>query len=144
MMRFIKSNPVERIYVFEIARLGRTFIDTLNKVVELEERGINVISLSPAESWTTTADPNFRKLILVIISWVAQRERENLVERVKAGQARAIKEGQHIGRPRKKINWKEVETYLSRGLTLSAISRVINIPYTTLLRTYKEERRQEE
>jgi len=67
------------LYVFEISRLGRTFIDTLSIVNDLERRGFIVWSLSSQESWTRTEDRKLRELMLAIFSWVADRVRDNLV-----------------------------------------------------------------
>jgi putative DNA-invertase from lambdoid prophage Rac len=64
---------------------------------------------------------------------VAERERENLSERMKAGVARARKEGKHIGRPFREINWRKVDEYRAKGVSWSAVSRVTDIPYNTLL-----------
>ena len=91
MMQFIRDHVGEPItlYVFEISRLGRSFLDTLNMVRTLEESGIRVWSLSPAESWSRIDDKKLRDLMLSIFSWVADRERENLIERTKLGLARA-------------------------------------------------------
>ncbi len=71
MMEFISQNPVEKILLFEVSRLGRTFLDTLSLVKDLEERGIMVWSLSPTESWTRTEDRKIRDLMLAIFTWVA-------------------------------------------------------------------------
>jgi len=138
MLKFIKDNKVEELYVFEISRLGRSFSDTLVRVVEFEKSGVRVVSLSPAETWMKVADKNIRDLFLVIFAWVAERERENLIERTKAGQARARMDGKHIGRPCVEINWKKVDEYLEKGVSLSATGRLMNIPYTTLLRKHRE------
>ena len=98
-----------------------------------EECGVIVWSLPPKEAWTQTTDRSIRNLMFAIFSWVAERERENLNERTKAGVARARNEGKHIGRPFREINWKRVDEYREKGLSWSAISRVMDIPYNTLL-----------
>jgi DNA invertase Pin-like site-specific DNA recombinase len=71
--------------------------------------------------------------MLAIFSWVAERERENLSGRTKAGVTRARDEGKHIGRPFRKIDWRKVDEYRAKGLSWSAISRVMNILYNALL-----------
>jgi DNA invertase Pin-like site-specific DNA recombinase len=53
-------------------------------------------------------------------------------ERTKAGVARARNDGKHIGRPFREINWRKVE-YRAKGVSWSAVSRVMDIPYNTLL-----------
>jgi len=136
MMDFIQKNPEESItlYVFEISRLGRSFLETLNTVRSLEKSGIRVWSLSPAESWSRIDDKKLRDLMLSIFSWVADRERENLIERTKLGLARARAEGKHLGRPHRVIPWKRVKELQEKKISLAAISRILDIPYTTLYR----------
>jgi len=93
-----------------------------------------VWSLSPQEEWTQQTEPSIRNLMLAIFSWVAERERENLSERTKAGVARARSEGKHLGRPFRDINWRRVDELRDEGLSYSAISRVMDIPYSTLVK----------
>jgi len=129
------AHRVTTLYVFEISRIGRSFLETLDVVRGFEEEcGVIVWSLSSKEEWTQTTDRSIRNLMLAIFSWVAERERENLSERTKAGVARAREEGKHIGHPFREINWRKVEEYRKRGLSWSAISRVMDIPYNTLMR----------
>lgn len=138
MMEFIQKNSGDPItlYVFEISRLGRSFLETLNTVRNLEKSGIRVWSLSPAESWSRIDDKKLRDLMLSIFSWVADRERENLIERTKLGLARAKAEGKHLGRPHRIIPWKRVKELQDKDISLAAISRILDIPYTTLYRHY--------
>lgn len=142
MMQFIPDHHGEPItlYVFEISRLGRSFIETLNLVRTLEESGIRVWSLSPAESWSRIDDKKLRDLMLSIFSWVADRERENLIERTKLGIARARAEGTPLGRPKRSIPWKKVRELEEKKISLAAISRMLDIPYTTLYRHYAQKK----
>lgn len=137
---FIKDHGQEGglIYVFEISRLGRSFLDTLAIVNELEAGGFMVWSLSHQESWTRTENKKLRELMLAIFTWVSDQERANLIERTKAGQARAKAEGKNIGRPFREIPWKKVDELKGKKLTLSAVSRLLDIPYSTLLKRNKE------
>lgn len=145
MVSFIKAIPQDEdatLYVFEISRIGRSFLDTLNIVQEFEKAGVRVWSLSPAESWSRIEDHKLRDLMLSIFSWVADRERENLIERTKLGLARAKAEGKKLGRPERKIPTARVQELRAKGLTLTAVSRVLDIPYSTLRRNFTDERRQ--
>ena len=141
MMDFIKNVPdgeLTTLYVFEISRLGRSFLETLNTVRNFEKSGVRVWSLSPAESWSRIDDKKLRDLMLSIFSWVADRERENLIERTKLGLARAKAEGKHLGRPQRVIPWKRVRELQEKNISLAAISRILDIPYTTLYRQHAE------
>jgi len=131
---YVEKMHPERIYVYEISRLGRSMIETFSIIQELEKRGVMVIPVSEKERWLATTDKSVRNLIMAIFSWVAEREREMLIERTKNGLERAKKEGKKLGRPAKEINWKEVEKYREKGISYSAISRILDVPYPTLIR----------
>jgi len=127
----------EAIIVFAIDRVGRTMLDTVQTILELEERHISVISIK--EEWLQTLDSNIRKLILSILSWVAEFERRRIRER----QLSAWESGKQKGRP-KKVPDSTVEHYLKRygkaGLSLRAIWKIMkqsgyDISYETFRRT---------
>ncbi len=143
LLQYIEEhlNEVDGIVVFELSRIGRSFIETLNLVTELEKKGVRVISVSPQESWTTMESSEIRQLITMIFTWAADMERKNLIERTKQGIARARSEGKHIGRPKRKINWREFDKWRKKGLSVSAISRVMDIPYPTLIVKARERER---
>lgn len=134
LLEFIKNNKVERLYLFELSRLGRSFLETLRLFMEFEQKGIRVISLSQSESWTKIEDATMRELLVSIFAWVAEQERKHLIERTKAGLERAKAEGKKFGRPERKIDWKKVKKYRDKGLSYSAISRLMDIPYPTLIK----------
>jgi len=88
LLEYVRSHEITTLYVFEISRIGRSFLETLDVVRGLEEEcGVIVWSLSPKETWTQTTDRSIRNLMLAIFRWVAERERENLSERTKVGVA---------------------------------------------------------
>jgi DNA invertase Pin-like site-specific DNA recombinase len=61
------AHGVTTLYVFEISRIGRSFLETLDVVRRLEEEcGVIVWSLSPKESWTQTTDRSIQNLMLAI------------------------------------------------------------------------------
>lgn len=138
MLDYTESHPdVKYLVVFELSRLGRTLIETLNAINDLEERGIMVWSLSPNEAFTRNEDRSIRQLLVTIITWVAQRERENLIERTRAGLDRARADGKVLGRPRKAIDWAKVDDLRAEGRSWSEVSCVMQIPAMTLYRRRK-------
>ena len=109
------------IIAWSLDRLGRTMLDTLNTILELENRGYKVITVK--EEWLQSLNDNIRKLILSILSWVAEFERKRIRER----QEEAWRQGKQKGRP-PKIREEELEHYLNKYPTLSlrAITDLIN------------------
>jgi len=85
----------ECIVAWSLDRLGRTMLDTLNTIMELENKGYRVITVK--EEWLQTLDSNIRKLVLSILSWVAEFERRRIRER----QQEAWRQGKQKGRPPK-------------------------------------------
>ena len=112
----------EAIVVWSIDRLGRTMLDTLSTILDFEDKGVKVISVK--EEWMQALDSNVRKLILSIISWVAEFERKRIRER----QEEAWRAGKQKGRPpkvRDEIIRRYLERYLPKGLSLMDIWRIL-------------------
>jgi DNA invertase Pin-like site-specific DNA recombinase len=138
-MAYIKDHPgeVKYLYVFELSRLGRNFLETANLMESLEKSGIVVWSISPAEGFMRIPDKSIRELLTSIMLWVAQRERANLIERTKAGMDRAEAEGKIIGRPRVQIDFEYVSQKRIEGLSWVNIADELKIPVMTLFRARK-------
>lgn len=97
MMAEVRARKIDAVIVWALDRLHRSMRGAISDVLELDRRGIEVISVR--EGWLDTGGP-VRSLLVAIFGWVAEQERARLIERTKAGQARARKEGKTIGRPR--------------------------------------------
>jgi putative DNA-invertase from lambdoid prophage Rac len=76
--------------------------------------------------------------MISILTWVAEREREMLVQRTKDGMNRARIAGKEIGRPEKVIDKNNLITLLAENNSKAKIARELGISKATL---YKEFRR---
>jgi len=128
----------ECIVAWSLDRLGRTMLDTLNTIIDLENRGFKVITVK--EEWLQTLNSNIRKLILSILSWVAEFERRRIKER----QEEAWRQGKQKGRP-PKVPDEVLAQYLRkyRGLSKKDIWRILkangyDISYERFLRRIKK------
>jgi putative DNA-invertase from lambdoid prophage Rac len=139
MLEYIRDpdHDVKYLYVYEISRLGRTTLETINVINEIESMGVMVWSLSPAEAFTRNEDKAIRQLLVMILSWVAQRERDNLVERTKAGLDRARASGKRLGRPRIDIDADQVMQMREAGEQWKDIADKMGVPVMTLYRYRK-------
>ncbi|MGY0573723.1 recombinase family protein [Bradyrhizobium sp. RDM12] len=88
--------PGDTVVVTKLDRLARSGRDLHNILHELE--GISCGFLSLGESWCdTTTDVG--RLMLTIMSGIAEFERKLILSRTEAGIARAKKQGKKFGRP---------------------------------------------
>ena len=134
LLELVKTAPVDAVLVYELSRVGRTFWDTLDAIKTIEEY-TPLISCSPKESFLQTTEPSIRKLMIGILTWVAEREREMLVQRTKDGMARAKEGGKGIGRPQKKLNRDNLIKLLVENQPRTKIAKSLGISKATL---YKE------
>jgi DNA invertase Pin-like site-specific DNA recombinase len=85
----------DTVVVWRIDRLGRSLIDVLTTVADLQARGIAVRSISDGIDPTTPTG----RLMLGLLATLAEYERELIRERVNAGIAAAKANGVKFGRP---------------------------------------------
>ncbi|MCI0573329.1 MAG: recombinase family protein [Myxococcaceae bacterium] len=88
---------IQVVLVWALDRLHRSMSGAIHTVLELDRVGVQVISVR--EPWLDTSGP-VRSLLVAIFGWVAEQERLRLIERTRAGLARARAQGKRIGRPR--------------------------------------------
>jgi len=112
----------ETLVVSKLDRLGRDAIDVLQTVKELGTKGVKVIVHQLGNTDLTSPAG---KLLLMMLSAVAEMERDLLVERTQAGLARAKAEGKILGRPPKTndIQRSEIISKLQSGESVSAVAR---------------------
>lgn len=134
MLELVKTAQVDAVVVYELSRVGRTFWDTLDAIKAIEQYA-PLISCSPRESFLQTTEPSVRKLMLGILTWVAEREREMLVQRTKDGMERARVAGKGIGRPQKVLDKDQLISMLAENQPKARIARSLGVSKATL---YKE------
>lgn len=137
LYQYVKSNPgaVSRLYVYEISRIGRTYADAIRSILDLEDLGIEVWSLSPAEAFLNSCtDKGMRRIMLTFMITMAERERDLLSERTKQGLVAAKARGVHVGRPFRDIKMEEVNAKREQGMTLAEIAEELGMHVNTLSR----------
>lgn len=92
----VRRRKVRTLFVWSLDRLHRNLRQLVDLVLELDHLGCQLVSAR--EPWLDQPGP-VRPLLISIFGWVAQYEREHLVERVKAGLDRARAQGKRLGRP---------------------------------------------
>lgn len=95
MMEDARAGKFKAVVVWAIDRFGRSMDKNLNDIVKLDALGVNVASVK--QDWLETGGP-CRKLMIGIFSWLAEEERNTLIERTKAGLRRAVAAGKVLGK----------------------------------------------
>ncbi len=134
MLSIVKNESVDAILIYELSRVGRTFWDTLDAIKAIEAY-VPLISCSPRESFLQMTEPSVRKLMIGILTWVAEREREMLVQRTKDGLSRAKSVGKIVGRPKKVLDKDNLILLLAQNKPRVKIAKELGVSKATL---YKE------
>jgi DNA invertase Pin-like site-specific DNA recombinase len=135
--RLMKAlNPGNTVVVTKLDRLARSSRDLLNILHDLEEGSCGFVSLG--ETWCdTTSDVG--KLVVTIMSGIAEFERKLITARCEEGIAKARANGKKFGRPsaldvgqRRKI----AERYAA-GETMAELARAYEVGEATIFRALK-------
>jgi len=97
LLRHAKSGMFDVLVIWRLDRLGGSTEHLLRTVRELEEAGVTLVSVRDSIDTSTASG----RALLGMLAVFSQFERDVLVERTKAGMARAKAAGIHIGQPRK-------------------------------------------
>ncbi len=127
-----KIRSGETLVVSKLDRLGRDAIDVLQTVKEFGSKGVKVIVLQLGNTDLTSPAG---KLLLMMLSAVAEMERDLLVERTQAGLARAKAEGKMLGRPSKTTVEQRavIISKLQAGVSVSAVAREFKVSRASII-----------
>lgn len=131
MAKFVETDAPDAILIYELSRLGRDMYTSIETIKHIE-RYVPIIPISPRESFLQTTEPSIRKLLIGILTWVAEREREMLVQRTKDGMIRAKAAGKSIGRPRKELPLEQVTILTLKGVSKNRMAKELGVSKATL------------
>ncbi len=130
MLSALANMPaVKTVIIYDISRLGRDMLDVVETYRLLTEKhGLNVLFVQHPELNVIQGSPlgeAIRKATLALLSIAVEIERALIIERTKAGLARARAQGVHLGRRGAEIPVDEVREYLAMGLTKKTVYRIL-------------------
>ena len=137
-----KVRPGDLLYILSIDRLGRNYEEIQNQWrILTKEKGIDIVVLDmPLLDTRREKDllgTFIADLVLQVLSFVAQSERENTRNRQAQGIAAAKVRGVHMGRPPKALpeNFEELaRLWACQKLTTTELMQQTGLPETTLYR----------
>jgi DNA invertase Pin-like site-specific DNA recombinase len=125
----------DELVVWDIDRLGRTTLELIMLVDELNQKGILFKSLSQSLIDTTTETGEF---VFKLFALLAEHERKRLIRRTKAGQEAARARGRMGGRPKglsphyQQIAPMVISAYIEQR-SIREIMKAFKIPSTTTI-----------
>jgi len=119
MMRAVENGEIETVIVFAFSRYARSVSHMLKGLEVMRKSKTNFVSLTEKLDLNTSLG----HVVFVIISAIAQLERDLIAERVRNGLAAAKARGKHIGRVRKR-NDALIHQLLKANLSFREIARI--------------------
>ena len=111
-----KCNSGDKIVCTSLDRFSRNVTATIKQIEELEQKGITVVFI---KEQIDTSQKGISKLILSIFSWVAEQERESLLDRQKKaydslekdskGRLISNRTGKPVGRQPRELTPRQIE-----------------------------------
>src|SRR2546427_2495757 len=134
LMSDARQGKFQVVVIWACDRLARSVTHFLQVLDELNYLGIEFVSF---REQLDTGGPLGRAMV-VIISAIAELERNLIVERVKAGLRRARLEGRRIGRPSLGVDREALGRDRERGLSLAELAELHHVSETTVSRALNQ------
>jgi len=122
VLQAARHGTVTTVVVWKLDRFGRSAFDLLGNLRQLEAAGARFLSLTQGIDIRPGGDPMSR-LLLTMLSAVAEFERDLIVERTRLGLENARRAGKQLGRPRvPRPSPESVRRLKDKGATWSQIA----------------------
>lgn len=134
ILALAQARQIDAVLVTELSRWGRSTIDLLNTLRELEGWKVSVIAMNGMAF--DLASPHGR-MLATLLSGIAEFERDLISERVKSGLATAKARGRRLGRqtgerPKSDRLAPKVMTLIAEGRSYRWIARDLGISKNTV------------
>ena len=123
----------EAVVVWDLSRIARSTLHALQLLQEFQQVGVRLIAVKQ----TFDTDTPLGRAFFTLAAMFAELERAILIERVRAGMARARAEGKRIGRPARVVDLEELGRLRAAGLSLRQTARRMGVPCSTLAKRLK-------
>jgi DNA invertase Pin-like site-specific DNA recombinase len=134
LMLDARRGRVDILVVWSLDRFGRSLAHVCTAVQELHERGVSFVSAREGLDLTTATG----RLQLHILSALSEFERARLIERTKAGLARARREGTRLGRRPVRITPAQLASVAT--LSVRHAARQLGVAANTLQKARRTQR----
>ncbi|MXS73683.1 hypothetical protein CSIV_12440 [Microbacterium sp. CSI-V] len=132
-----RVRPGDSITVVSLDRLGRSALHVLSTIADLEDKGVEVISLKKGENFAGATGKLMRGLMALVAEWERDMNAERVAEARAAKAARAKTGEQVAGRPRTAMsdaNVRQVRKLRAKGRTVAEIVKLTGISRASVYR----------
>ena len=129
----VKVEEGDVILVKKLDRLGRDTSDMIQLIKQFDEMGVAIRFLDDGISTEGTMG----KMVVTILSAVAQAERQRILERTNEGRVEAKAKGVKFGRKRS-INRSQLKELIEKGTGASKIAEQMKIGRSTVYKLMQE------
>ena len=137
LMEAARRREIDIVLVWRLDRWGRSLLDLVSTLEELNHLGVGFVSLTEALDLTTPTG----RAMAGVLSVFAAFEHEILRERVRAGLAHARENGKRLGRPATAaIKAAEICKLYRAGVSKAEIARRLSIGRTSVRRILTSKR----
>jgi len=130
LMLDAKRKRFDVVLCWKFDRYARSLKHLVDSLYEYKALNIDFVSLTEGIDTTTPVG----MAMFGVIGAMSQLERDLIKERVQAGMKRAKQKGKAIGRPKKSIDLTEVKKLRDEGLSITKISKILNVSRASLYR----------
>jgi len=138
MEQVLNTAEIKGVVVSDITRFGRNTEDLLYQINNIDKKGKKFISIKDNIDIST----KIGRLLLGVLSIIADFERETILERMEMGKAYAkihgTKSGKPMHRPSKKIDWNRVKELRELGMSWTKIAPNVQTTAPTMLKHARE------
>ncbi|MCU7787163.1 recombinase family protein [Pyrobaculum sp. 3827-6] len=134
VLESLANGRAQGVVVYALDRVARSLWELAAVYKQFSEKGWALYSVR--EEWLTSVDPKVRDLLVAVLGWAGEMEREFIRERTREALRRLRAEGKRLGRPPK---WSpqvkaRIVDLVRRGLTLREAVKLVGIGYRTAVR----------
>ena len=133
LMAAARKRQFDIIVCWKVDRFGRSVANFVQHLQNLESWGVRFLVTTQAID-TDNQNPSSR-LLMQILSAVAEFERAMIIERVRAGMKAAKRRGVHCGRKRVIVDATKVRALHLRGKSIKAIAAELKLSPGVVQRT---------
>ena len=130
----VEKKKVEGVVTLKLDRFTRSLKELIDMIGFLKAHDVAFICKDDQIDTNTPQGVFF----FHVLGAVGEFERALIRERTKEGIERAKREGKVCNRPRKDVDMKRVEEYISKGLPITEIAAVEHVSYSTLRNRLRE------